>query len=56
MKSINQTLKQYLEVYINDQKGNWKILLFLVEFVYNNLCHLSINIIFFWLITCSIYG
>jgi hypothetical protein len=33
---INQTLEQYLCIYCNYQQNNWKSLLPLAEFTYNN--------------------
>jgi hypothetical protein len=33
---VNQTLEQYLHIYCNYQQNNWKSLLPLAEFTYNN--------------------
>ncbi len=38
-KRQNQTLKQYLKIYINYQQNNWTRLLFMIEYVYNNNWH-----------------
>jgi imidazoleglycerol phosphate dehydratase HisB len=35
-KHVNQTLEQYLCIYYNYQQNNWKSLLPLAEFTYNN--------------------
>jgi hypothetical protein len=35
-KKQNQTLKQYLKIYVNYQQNNWIKLLFVAEFAYNN--------------------
>jgi IS30 family transposase len=35
-KCVNQTLEQYLCIYCNYQQNNWKSLLPLAEFAYNN--------------------
>jgi hypothetical protein len=35
-KHVNQTLEQYLHTYCNYQQNNWKSLLPLTEFAYNN--------------------
>jgi hypothetical protein len=36
MEHVNQTLEQYLHVYCNYQQDNWKSLLLLAEFTYDN--------------------
>jgi hypothetical protein len=38
-KKKNQTLKQYLKIYVNYQQNNWTRLLFVIEYVYNNNWH-----------------
>ncbi len=38
-KRQNQTLKQYLKIYINYQQDNWTRLLFMIEYAYNNNWH-----------------
>jgi hypothetical protein len=38
-KKQNQTLKQYLKIYVNYQQDNWAWLLFVIEYVYNNNWH-----------------
>jgi hypothetical protein len=35
----NQTLKQYLKIYVNYQQNNWIKLLFVTKFAYNNNWH-----------------
>jgi hypothetical protein len=35
----NQTLKQYLRIYVNYQQNNWARLLFVIEYAYNNNWH-----------------
>ena len=41
---VNQTLKQYLWMYINFQQDNWSTLLSLAEFAYNNTPHTTTGI------------
>ncbi len=38
-KRQNQTLKQYLKIYVNYQQNNWARLLFVIEYAYNNNWH-----------------
>jgi hypothetical protein len=38
-KRQNQTLKQYLRIYVNYQQDNWVRLLFVIEYAYNNSWH-----------------
>ncbi len=38
-KRQNQTLEQYLKIYVNYQQDNWARLLFVIEYVYNNSWH-----------------
>ena len=45
---MNQILKQYLWVFINYQQDDWKHLLPLVEFAYNNTQHLAMNVTLFF--------
>ena len=40
-EQVNQTLEQYLHIYINYQQDNWANLLPLAEFTYNNTAHLA---------------
>ena len=44
----NQTLKQYLYVYCNNQQDNWSELLSLVEFAYNNTLNVTTDISLFF--------
>ncbi len=39
IKKQNQTLKQYLKIYVNYQQNNWIKLLFVTKFAYNNNWH-----------------
>jgi len=39
----NQTLKQYLRAFANDEQNNWASLLHLAEFAYNRSKHASLN-------------
>ena len=41
---VNQILEQYLQVFINYQQDDWKHLLPLVEFVYNNTQHSATSV------------
>jgi hypothetical protein len=40
-KHINQELKQYIQIFINERQNNWNTLLPLGEFMYNNHVHSS---------------
>jgi len=44
MEWVNQILKQYLWVFINHQQDNWKHLLPLAEFAYNNTQHSATSV------------
>ena len=44
MERVNQILKQYLWVFINYQQDDWKHLLPLAEFAYNNTQHSATNV------------
>ena len=41
---VNQILKKYLQAYINHQQDNWKHLLPLAEFTYNNTQHSATSV------------
>ena len=41
---VNQTLEQYLHIYCNYQQNNWKSLLPLAEFAYNNAPNTTIGV------------
>ena len=40
-KHVNQELKQYLRLFVNEQQDDWEELLLLAEFQYNNHIHLA---------------
>jgi len=44
MERVNQILEQYLRVFINHQQDNWKHLLPLAEFAYNNTQHSATSV------------
>jgi hypothetical protein len=44
IKCVNQTLEQYLCIYCNYQQNNWKSLLPLAEFTYNNALNATISV------------
>ena len=44
MEWVNQILEQYLPVFIDYQQDNWKHLLPLAEFAYNNIQHSALNV------------
>ena len=41
---VNQSLEQYLQLFVNYNQDNWEELLPLAEFVYNNMPHVSTNL------------
>ena len=41
---VNQVVEQYLRMYCNYDQDNWKTILVLAEFVYNNTVHNSIGV------------
>ena len=43
----NQTLKHYFRCYYNYKQNNWRALLFLIQYVYNNAPHASTDLSFF---------
>ena len=43
-EQVNQILKQYLRVFINYQQDDWKHLLPLAEFTYNNTQHSATSV------------
>ncbi len=43
----NQTLKHYLWVYCSEKQDNWAMLLLIVEFMYHQMKHSSLNCSFF---------
>jgi hypothetical protein len=44
IKRQNQTLKQYLKIYVNYQQDNWTRFSFMIEYVYNNKWHSVIKL------------
>jgi hypothetical protein len=47
-KCVNQTLEKYLHMYCNYQQNNWKSLLPLAEFAYNNAPNTTTGILPFF--------
>ena len=47
-EQVNQTLEQYLRMYINFQQDNWSMLLSLAEFAYNNAPHTTTGVFLFY--------
>jgi len=43
-EQVNQILEQYLWVYVNYQQDDWKYLLPLAEFAYNNTQHSATSV------------
>ena len=48
MERVSQILKQYLQVFINYQQDDWKHLLPLAQFAYNNTQHLATSVTLFF--------
>ena len=47
IKRQNQTLKHYLRYYCNYKQNNWRTLLLLIQYVYNNASHAFTDLSFF---------